>query len=1480
MIGVLQAFLVAPLFAGEFTQFRGSIEAAFITDARFIADHFPDLSWSPLWYLGFPFEWFYTPLLPTAVAVVGKLSGDVPHAYRVVSALGFALGPVALYLAARELTRSRWVATIAAAAFMFFPSLSYVFTPVRGDATAVSGAIVAPPWRLIALVEYGEGPHVLSLTLALFAVTAAIRYAREPRDRRLALAVGLVVAVALTNLIGVLGAALFFFGIGASRSSGLAAGARWGRLARVGIYAGLFSLGWYSLGFIRAVFGFSAPGGEGGGSFYVALPGVLLVVYIAGDLLGRRRWPMGLDTVLLWMLTFGAIVVPQQLFQVALAPQPIRYLLELDAAFAIAIGIATVWVGDQLLTRLRPVNNRRFAVAVGAVLLFLAIGLPGWRAVRPALEPDPGWDSWSERRVAVWLQDHLRPGERAYLSGSHAFWADVFADVPQVRGGVDFASTNPWWAHVTYQVNTGADRDISRLWFEALPVRYVVVTDATSTDVYRDFVDPHKFDGLLPVVFDERGVRIYEVPPVGDPTFMLVRFGRDARAPVNAIDRAPLESYVADLKAAVPPKTVTQTGLASWRVGLDAPSDTTLLLRQAYDTGWHATVDGNAVPVHADAIGQTAIVVPAGSHVVSIVHRVHRDLLLGLAVSLSAALWLILRRIRGRLGVRLAAPAVGARADVAIGFGLLVIVVAVGERLGIWSGFPKGTDAYAHLTRLRFVADHFPNHHWLYSWSAGMPIFETYPALPYLLGAPVAKLFGAPAALHVLAFAGYALLAVGLYGAVRVMTGSRLGGLVAALATVSSMAVWTWVADGGVYARVVAAGLGAGAAWAAAVWLRGDGRRAFVLTAALVAAGLSAHQFIGALFALAVAGMCVTARVPVRRIAALVGLSFLLSAPAILPAVFSYGGFGGRFLGVDDVQLTSSPNVLWEPVDVGFAALPLLLLGVIAGRTLGRGLVLLLAALGATMLYLFAPNIGVPARFYNVNGIAPFSVTFLVAIAASVAAGVAIAGGSRRLAPRGRWPLAAVVALVLAAQLAIAPAAFADHRGNPSIEDTSYPDSIEEIARRSLQVDGADLAHRYLPASASESVFFSYLYAKPQLRDYYGTGVVHPDWLAWANAAVYTPPFDAQRFAAALDWFAIDEFSVDLRDPNFTGNLADFARSPLLRVAGESDPPIFRRYAVTAPQPAVRETNAKLLVVASDLPEYDTIARIVMERTEAPGGLLPIRWPGAVGDLPGELVARAATIVVTPGAIGDEARATEVLQGFVERGGRAVYDAGSSPGASLPRLWPVSSYSRALVPAWRLTAAPGVAPPAFADASFEGGPWNAPLAAGLEPGAIADLSQDGRPLIAHHAVGAGRTVWIGGNLFFHARSKRSVSETHLLLAQLGVPHDLPTPLPATFVRDDPEHLRVMTTGASGVLVSESFHPSWGARWSDGLPVPVAYAGPGVMYVPVPAEAGVLTLSHGLQPAEVLAWVLFGLGALVSTLARRLLSPARTGRRPR
>ena len=644
---VVQAALIAPLFAGDFTRARGSIESAYITDARFIAAHFPDLSWNPLWYLGFPFEWFYTPLLPAVVAVLGKLSGDVPAAYRIVAATGYALGPAALYLASRQVTRLRLAGAFAALAFIFLPSPDYLFPALRADATSFFTGLVLPPnWRLVVLIKYGEGPHVLSLSLALLALAATARYVRSCSGRRLALAVLALVAVALTNLIGVLGASVFVGLLPASAPLGGSALGRWARVLRVGVLGGLLSLGWYSVGFIRAVFGFTTPGGAEGGSAYIFFPVIILIGLLLVAQLSSRV-PEGLELAIGWSLVFAVIVAAFQLGGAALAPQPTRYALELDAAVAIAFGVASAALVRWLAGLLDP--RAVGALALACCAAAVALGAGAWSAVRDDLAPDPLWSDWSERATALWLAEHLGPGERAYLSGDHAFWLDVFADVPQVRGGVDFAFSNPWWADVAYQMNNGQDADMSVLWMEALPVRYVVVTGPGSTEVYKeDWVYPRKFDGRLPLALDQRGVRVYEVPRVGDGRLVIARVG-DLAAPTSAVDRAALEAYVARMREARVPGRLEQRGLGGWRAEVDVVDGESVVLRQAYDTGWHATVDGRGVAVRADPVGQLLVPVPAGAHVVELDHRVHGDLLAGLAVAALTALGLLAWGVRGRL---------------------------------------------------------------------------------------------------------------------------------------------------------------------------------------------------------------------------------------------------------------------------------------------------------------------------------------------------------------------------------------------------------------------------------------------------------------------------------------------------------------------------------------------------------------------------------------------------------------------------------------------------------------------------------------------------------------------------------------------------------------------------------------------------------------------------------------------------------------
>jgi hypothetical protein len=799
---------------------------------------------------------------------------------------------------------------------------------------------------------------------------------------------------------------------------------------------------------------------------------------------------------------------------------------------------------------------------------------------------------------------------------------------------------------------------------------------------------------------------------------------------------------------------------------------------------------------------------------------------------------------------------------------VLLTVSAVGFVLTVWTGFPKGTDAYSHLTRLRFVADFFPRHEWLYSWAAGMPTFETYPELPYLAAAPVTRLFGAPVALILFAFAGVSLLGLGLYGTVRTATGSTVAGLVAALGAVGSMAMWTWIVNGGVYARVFAAGLAACACWAAARWLGGGGRVAFAMTALLLAAAIASHQFVGAVFAFGVGIATLAHPGPgrLRRAATLALATFLLASPAIVPPLVRYGGFASAFLGLDRVLLTSPVTVLVDPLHVGIALLPIVVLSVIAAGPLRRAVVLLIGALVLWVGYLFAPGLGIPSHLYYVTGIDPFTVTFLIALVAALAGGFAL--GIARGAPIAGWRrhgAAALAVVLVALNLWLGPSALRASNGYPRIEDSTAAGAIEDLARRTIVVNGADLAHRYLPAIAAESVWFSYLYAKPQLRDYYGTGVVHPDWLAWANAAVYSAPLHEGRFHAALDWFAIDSFTV-FDDPNFTGNLAAFNRDPGLRLLATSDPPVFREYGVTGASAIWRPTNARLVVVVGGREEYDTVSRMTLDRGARPGTLIPIWWQDTADHLPNDLLQRAQAVVIEDGRFGDRPAAERSLAAYATNGGRVLLDAHGAA-SSLSDLWPVDGATDEAIGAWRLHASSAnLRVQDFAPARYDDGPWGAPVGTTPRGDARVLLDQDGRPLVAERATGKGAVVWVGGNLLYHAKAYANDVESAFLVGLLG-----PIGRDASVIGDarrlDPERVTVRAFGASGVFVSESYHPKWTAHSSDGSALPVYYAGPGLIYVPTPSSDGTLMLEFGRSWSDYGVWVLVIFGLLICVWRR-------------
>ena len=149
----------------------GSIEAAYIGLARYIAKHLGELSWFPLWYGGIPYADTYPPLLHMVCGLVVAATGVSPGlAHHFVTATVYALGPVTLFWMAWRLGGNRASALAAGVGYSLISPACLLVKEVRFDA----GGLLAGR-RLCTLIVYGEGPHLTAHVPASAGHRAAAR---------------------------------------------------------------------------------------------------------------------------------------------------------------------------------------------------------------------------------------------------------------------------------------------------------------------------------------------------------------------------------------------------------------------------------------------------------------------------------------------------------------------------------------------------------------------------------------------------------------------------------------------------------------------------------------------------------------------------------------------------------------------------------------------------------------------------------------------------------------------------------------------------------------------------------------------------------------------------------------------------------------------------------------------------------------------------------------------------------------------------------------------------------------------------------------------------------------------------------------------------------------------------------------------------------------------------------------------------------
>ena len=584
------------LFGIEYLKHLGSIEAAYVGLTRYILENWRDLSWFPLWYAGIPYQNTYPPLLHLLVAAFAALTGASPAlAHHFVTAAFYCAGSVTLYWLARRLGADRGAAFVAGLFYSLVSPSAWLIPAVAGD--------MGSPWaarRLHALVYYGEGPHVSSMTL-LAAGVALFGLALEKRRAvwYVAAACGLA-GVVLTNWLGAaaLGAAVLSWLLAAGEDR-----KGWARAAALGLYAYALASPWIppsTLASIRMNAELSGGDYRMGWAqvFYWAVGlAVLAALHFALQRAHASRL-VHFGVLFFWLM--AAITLGAEWFHLILVPLPQRYHLEVEMALALLAGAAA----GKLLGA-----SRGRAGALTLIVTVLAVWQFGnYRAFARRLIQPVDITSTIEYRMARWFGERLAE-RRVMAPGSISFWMNAFTDTPQLGGGFEQGIVNPLIRHIMFQVysgmNAGArEGEIAVLWLKAFGVHAVAVGGPQSREFYKPYRNPQKFAGLLPEIWREGDDVVYAVPQRSESLARVVR-RKDLveQRPPSAVDVDALVPFVAALDDASLPVTKWR-----WRSRKQAivigelRREHVLSVAISYHPGWRARVNGRPARVRADGL--------------------------------------------------------------------------------------------------------------------------------------------------------------------------------------------------------------------------------------------------------------------------------------------------------------------------------------------------------------------------------------------------------------------------------------------------------------------------------------------------------------------------------------------------------------------------------------------------------------------------------------------------------------------------------------------------------------------------------------------------------------------------------------------------------------------------------------------------------------------------------------------------------------
>ena len=821
---------------------------------------------------------------------------------------------------------------------------------------------------------------------------------------------------------------------------------------------------------------------------------------------------------------------------------------------------------------------------------------------------------------------------------------------------------------------------------------------------------------------------------------------------------------------------------------------------------------------------------------------------------------------------------------------IAILVYFLGFLLDAWrfAPYPPGNDAIPHLYKTKFILEYWPNIRWDHQWAAGMPLFRWYPPFFFLLQALVAAVTHLPIELVLVIFlaVSYWLVGIGFYLFTFQFVNKHGLSVIAPVLLVSTPILWNLYVEGGLCTRIPAAAFFALSLAATARYIKHPSRIGIVSVVMCIAISILIHPAYGVpalmscllLSFLTIEGWkqkitsCLKIAIPTVLLTSWFYVPFFVRLPPhrlaepqspvvtiahifMLPSRGSDVAFNIVFIPLiavvvllslffDRKTFTKSPLFKWSLV--------LLFLFPLLAQTFDASIMMVTLA-----LYLLPLTCSSLGRLYDV------------------------------LMPNKRFlPSALTSFLVLTiviAQVHTTGVDFVKKIETPTMV-TSNP--LDDISRE-LTIPREEAAYRVAVAGiyADLGGWFNYKYNVPQTRDYYGQGILNPDWNGLFSIVYYKQEnyYETNFF---LDYWGVkwilarnDMYIPGTAIPHYQKFLTQERYYQLTAQARATYDPKETIYEFTYRNATSIFHISKVpsLLVIGDWIAYGDVFQALAFSDYDSRYVIPVRGSEYIDDYALDELIQFDAVFVRGYKVHDNSKAWKTLEEYVNYGGGLIVETGYTPYVDTDQMAQPSPVETAFKTEfgkeWHFTyidtsMTAGIEFWSFSPATYGEYPWAMSVSKNetVRSWAKPIVWNMGHPIVAIGELGQGRVVWCGMNLPFHALSYENFWESLFLSRMIGWVTRF-TEVKAQSVdyevsRLNPEKIRAtISKKAKGFLFKECYFENWNAYMDSGngkRTLRIYKAGPDFMYVHIPPDASFplrITFEYAVSWDEIMGFAI-------------------------